>query len=67
VLRDLISEEQLSYTLVDPHQSDPTRGKLSIASPIGKALLHRKEDDVIEIAIPSGKLRYHIEQIWAFK
>ncbi len=63
VLRDLSSEEQLSYTLVDPYQSDPTRGKLSIASPIGKALLHRKEGEVVEIAVPSGKLRYQIERV----
>jgi transcription elongation factor GreA len=62
-LHDLDSGEDLSYTLVNPGEMDPARGKISIASPTGKALLGRGEGEVIEVSAPAGKLRYHIESI----
>jgi transcription elongation factor GreA len=42
---------------------DPTRGKISIASPLGKALLGRRDGDVAEITAPAGKLKYRIKRI----
>jgi len=63
VLRDLASGEELHYILVSPREVDPTRGKISIASPIGKAVTGRRQGQVVEVAAPVGKLRYQIEQI----
>ena len=63
VLRDLASNEELHYTLVDPREVDPTKGKISSISPIGKALVGRGEGEIIEIAVPAGKLRYQITQL----
>ena len=53
----------MKYTLVDPREASINNGKLSIVSPVGKSLLNCKEGDVVEIAVPIGKLRYRIEQI----
>jgi transcription elongation factor GreA len=62
-LRDLSADEELHYTLVNPKEVDPAKGKISIASPVGKALLSRGLGEVIEVAAPAGTLRYRIERI----
>jgi transcription elongation factor GreA len=62
-LCDLTSGEQLHYTLVSPSESNPTKGKLSIASPTGKALLDQEIGSVVEVAAPVGTFRYRIEDI----
>ncbi len=63
ILVDLSSGERLSYTLVNPSEVRLTQDVLSIASPIGKALLNRGEGDTVEVTAPIGKLRYRIEGI----
>jgi len=63
VVCDLGSGEELRYIIVDPKEVDPVQGKISIASPLGKALVGRGEGEVVEIAVPAGKLRYQIKQI----
>ncbi|MBA7687019.1 Transcription elongation factor GreA [subsurface metagenome] len=63
ILRDLATNEELRYMLVGPREVDPTKGKISNASPIGKAIVGRGEGEVVEVAAPAGKLRYEIKQI----
>ena len=65
VLQDLVSGEELRYTLVSPREVDPERGRISIASPIGKAIIGRQEGASVEISTPAGKLRYQIKKIEA--
>jgi len=62
-LRDLGSGEQLRYILVSPSEANPTKGKLSIASPTGMALLDNEIGAVIEVIAPVGTLRYQIDEI----
>jgi len=62
-LLDLETNEQVEYMLVGPDESNPVEGFISTASPVGKALLGHKENDIIEIAIPSGILKYKIISI----
>ena len=63
ILLDLATNRELHYMLVGPREADPTGGKISSASPIGKAIIGRGEGDVVEVAAPAGKLRYEIKQI----
>jgi transcription elongation factor GreA len=63
ILRDLASGEELRYMLVNPREVDPTRGKISSASPIGKAVIGRGRGEIVEVAAPVGKLRYQIKQV----
>ena len=63
VFQDLASGEELRYKIVDPREVDPSRGKISIASPLGKALLGRQDGDTVEITAPAGKLRYQIKRV----
>jgi transcription elongation factor GreA len=63
VICDLSSDEEMCYTLVDPREVDASRGKISIVSPLGKALYGKSSGQVVEISAPAGKLRYRIKQI----
>jgi len=63
ILRDLASGEELRYMLVNPREVDPTRGKISSASPIGRAVIGRGRGEIVEVAAPVGKLRYQIKQV----
>ena len=63
ILRDLASGDEFHYIMVNSKEVDPTRGKISSASPIGKAIIGRGQGEIIEVTAPAGKLRYQIEQI----
>ncbi len=63
ILSDLASGEECRYMIVDPREVNPSKGKISIASPLGKALLGKQGGQVVEITAPAGKLRYRIIRI----
>lgn len=62
-LKDLDSEEEFEYTLLSEVEADYSQGKISISSPVGNALLNRKENDIVKVNIPAGILRYKILKI----
>jgi len=63
LLKDLDTDEELEYMLVSQEEADYEAGKISIESPVGKSLLQRKLDDIVEINVPAGTLRYKITKI----
>ena len=63
VLQDLASGEEIRYTLVSPREVDPASGRISSASPIGKATIGKSQGDTVEVTVPAGRLRYQIKQI----
>lgn len=60
---DLESGEDCRYTIVDPREVDAMKGKISIVSPLGKALLGKRTGDTVEFKAPRGKLRFKIKAI----
>ena len=48
------------YTLVGPAEADPARGRISIESPVGRALLGHRQGEVVEAETPAGRLRLEI-------
>jgi len=63
ILIDPGSGEELRYTIVSPREVDPTKGKISSKSPIGKAIIGCVQGETVEITAPLGKLRFQIKQI----
>jgi transcription elongation factor GreA len=63
VLRDLSSGKDSSYTLVDPREANPAKGKLSVASPLGKAILDKEKGQTVEVVAPAGNFCCRIEDI----
>ena len=63
LLCDLSSGEQLNYKMVSPREANPAQGKLSIASPTGRALLDKEIGNIIEVTAPMGTFKYRIDDI----
>ncbi len=57
---DLDSDEEVTYHLVSPDESDPKNGRVSMTSPIGRALSGQRDGDAIEVLTPRGTLAYEI-------
>jgi len=59
-LKDLEYGDEVEYTLVGSAEADPMNNKISHESPVGKAILGKKEGEVVEVNVPAGKLKYKI-------
>jgi transcription elongation factor GreA len=59
-LYDMDGGEELTYTLVSSDESAPAEGRISMTSPIGRALLGRKAGDEVEVQTPRGTRSYEI-------
>lgn len=62
-LKDLDSGKEVQYTLLSELEADISQGRISVTSPIGKALLGHKKNEIVKIKIPAGTLRYKILKI----
>jgi len=65
VLRDLDADEEVTYTLVGPGEINARQGRISIQSPVGRALVDHAAGDIVEVDTPAGIIRYRIERIEA--
>ena len=57
------NEKPVRYQIVGPYEADARVGRISYASPLGKALISRKVEDEIEVTVPSGDKFYVVEKI----
>ena len=62
-LKDLVSGESNTYSLVFPREADFAEGKISVLAPIGTAILGYRRGDTIEWPVPSGLRRLEVEEI----
>lgn len=63
ILKDEQTKEQFRYVLVGPEEADPQNGKLSIASPLGKALLGKKIGERFTLKLPRAIVHYTIVDV----
>ena len=52
-----------TWTIVGPTEADAASGKLSVESPVAKALLGRAPGDAVEVETPRGPRKYRIEKL----
>jgi transcription elongation factor GreA len=64
-VEELDSDKVGTYKLVGPYESAPEQGKLSVISPIGRALIGKEEGDIVELNTPSGLKEIEILEIIA--
>jgi transcription elongation factor GreA len=60
---DLSTDEERTFMLVGPDEADAKIGKISISSPVGRALLNKEVGDVVNIKVPARTLEYEILEI----
>lgn len=63
MLTNLVSHQSVQYTLVGPNEVDAAAGKISVASPMGQAILGGSAGSEIEVAAPSGTIHFRIERV----
>ena len=61
---NLDTDKEFVYTLVGSMESDPSRGLISVSSPIAKALIGKKEGDEVCIMLPSGENEFEILEVF---
>ena len=62
-VRNLTTKSEHDFTLVAAQEADVATGKISVASPIGKALLGSEIGQTVEVKVPTGKVKFKIVDI----
>ena len=62
-LRSAKTAREFSYELVMPEDADPDRGLVSVASPIGRALVGKEEGDEVKAPTPAGVRVFEIVKL----
>ena len=63
VLENIDTGEDVEYQLVGPDESDIEQGRISITSPLGRAILGKKPGDELAVQVPGGKRAYELVDI----
>ena len=63
VLYDGEKDEEVTYRLVTPEESDPQRGFISTTSPVGKSLMGKEEGDEVVVRTPAGARTFEIRKL----
>ena len=63
VLENIDTGENIEYQLVGPDESNIEKGLISVASPLGRAIIGKKPGDIVNFMAPSGKRSYELVDI----
>jgi len=63
LLENIDTGEEVEYRLVGPDESDIDRGRISITSPLGRAILGKKPGDELTLEVPGGKRAYELVEL----
>jgi transcription elongation factor GreA len=63
LLYDAERDEEVTYRLVTPEESDPQAGLISTTSPVGKSLMGKEEGDEVVVRTPSGARNFEIRRL----
>ncbi len=62
-LFNLQTDEEITYQLLGPYESDPENGRISVTSPLGQALIGKEVGDEISVRTPGGVEEFEILEI----
>lgn len=62
-LINLDTDDETTYQIVGEDEADLKVGKISVASPLARALIGKEVGDVVEVTTPSGEVEYEIHTI----
>jgi len=60
---DLETDKEHTFTIVGTEEADATNGKISLSSPVGRALVGKEVGDMVEIKAPARTIEYEIMKI----
>ncbi|MDP0561173.1 MAG: transcription elongation factor GreA [Candidatus Endonucleobacter sp. (ex Gigantidas childressi)] len=62
-LINLDNEQSVSYRIVGDDEANLKNNKISVSSPIARALIGKEEGDTVVVTTPSGKIEYEIDKV----
>lgn len=62
-ITNLNNNRSMSYTIVSASEANVAECKISVKSPIAKALLNKKVEDVVDVRVPAGTIKLRIDSI----
>ncbi|MFT5584462.1 MAG: transcription elongation factor GreA [Cognaticolwellia sp.] len=62
-LLDLDTDEEVTYQIVSDYESDAKHGRISYASPIGRAIIGKREGDEVVVVTPKGTRTLEISEV----
>ena len=60
---DQDTEEQSRYQIVGEHEADVKQGRVSITSPIARAMIGKESGDLVEVTSPGGLKAYEVTKV----
>ena len=63
LMKNMKTGKDVKYTLVAEEEADLKEKKLSVKSPVGKALLGKEVGEVVDVQIPAGTIQFEIKEI----
>lgn len=57
------TDDEVTYQIVGPHEASLEQGRISIGSPLAKALIGKTEGDTVEVAAPGGAKSYELIKV----
>ncbi len=63
-LINLDTDESVRYQIVGDDEADIKAGKISVSSPIARAIIGKEEGEVVGVKVPDGVIEYEIEEVF---
>jgi len=63
LLENIDTGEDVEYQLVGTDESDIEKGRISVSSPLGRAIIGKKPGDELTLQVPGGKRVYELVEI----
>lgn len=60
---NLETDEKLTYRIVGDDEADIKKGKISVSSPLARALIGRQVGDVVKVTVPNGVVEYEVDDV----
>ena len=60
---DIKTKREKTYSIVGEKEIDPLKGRISMKSPIGEALLGKKKGETVQVQAPRGTITYEILEV----
>ena len=62
-MKDVKTKRERTYSIVGEKEIDPLQGRISMKSPVGEALMGKKQGDQVQVQAPKGLITYEIVEV----
>ncbi len=63
ILSDVDTDEEVTYTIVGEDEADAASGRISVTSPVAKAMIGKRVDDEVVVRVPKGMRQFEVLEI----